>query len=203
MLNLIVKKPGITDAQLRDALGKQHQAVNQACRALEAQGKVTRKKGLGATGNFPAGMQVPAAGSPAIIAAPDEAPVALDGLAEGSEDLVKRHLKTWLEKEGWTVKVAWAKTRGVDIEATRSGKRWLIEVKGIGSLQPMRVNYFIGMLGETLQRMDDPSAAYSIALPDHPQYRGLWNRLPELAKKRTQITMLFVASDGSVQHNMR
>lgn len=121
-------------------------------------------------------------------------------LAEGSEDLVKRHLKAWLEKDGWSVQVAWAKTRGVDIAATRNNARWLIEVKGIGSLQPMRVNYFIGMLGELLQRMDDPNASYSIALPDHPQNRGLWNRLPELAKKRTGVTMLFVNTAGNVEH---
>jgi len=29
----------------------------------------------------------------------------------------------------------------------------------------MRVNYFLGVLGETLQRMDDAQAKYSIALP--------------------------------------
>lgn len=143
---------------------------------------------------------------PAVGEIVDLAEIGLSGptgaLGEGSEDAVKKHLKLWLEQQGWSVKVAWGKTRGVDIEATKSGSRWLIEVKGIGSLQPMRVNYFIGMLGETLQRMDDPKAAYSIALPDHPQYRGLWNRLPELAKKRTQITMLFVAPNGRVEHNL-
>jgi len=39
---------------------------------------------------------------------------------------------------------------------------------------------------------------YSIALPDLPQFRGLWSRLPSLAKSRTQITALFVKASGEV-----
>ena len=86
----------------------------------------------------------------------------------------------------------------MDIEAVRGGKRWLIEVKGIGSRSAMRVNYFIGVLGETLQRMDHAEAKYSIAVPDVPQFRRLWDRLPDLAKQRTTISALFVTPDGSV-----
>jgi hypothetical protein len=62
----------------------------------------------------------------------------------------------------------------------------------------MRVNYFLAVLGETLQRMRNPQAKYSIALPDIPQFRGLWRRLPELAKRRTGITALFVSDIGQV-----
>jgi hypothetical protein len=62
----------------------------------------------------------------------------------------------------------------------------------------MRLNYFLGVLGELLQRMDDDSARYSIALPDLPQFRGLWERLPRLAKSRTTVTALFVRENGSV-----
>jgi len=62
----------------------------------------------------------------------------------------------------------------------------------------MRVNYFIGILGETLQRMDDPASKYSISLPDVPQFRRLWSRLPHLAKKRTGITVLFISAKGEV-----
>lgn len=84
------------------------------------------------------------------------------------------------------------------IHAVRNEVDWIIEVKGLGSLPAMRVNYFISMLGETLQRMAGANARYSIALPDIAQYRGLWHRLPALAKERTQITALFVAADGTV-----
>ena len=71
-------------------------------------------------------------------------------------------------------------------------------MKGGGSRDPMRVNYFLAVLGELLQRMDDPAARYSIALPDMKQFRGLWSRLPMVAKTRTQITALFVAASGDV-----
>jgi hypothetical protein len=56
----------------------------------------------------------------------------------------------------------------------------------------MRVNYFLAALGELLQRMDDTNARYSVAMPDLPQFRGLWERLPKLAKQRLGITALFV-----------
>jgi hypothetical protein len=63
----------------------------------------------------------------------------------------------------------------------------------------MRVNYFLAILCETLQRMADSDAKYSIALPDIAQFRGLWSRLPELAKSRTTITALFVSPEGEVR----
>lgn len=59
------------------------------------------------------------------------------------------------------------------------------------------------MLDETLQRIDDPQARYSIALPDLPQFRGLWERLPSLAKERTIIDALFVDSGGIVSCQRR
>jgi hypothetical protein len=46
------------------------------------------------------------------------------------------------------------------LHARRGRERWIIEAKGAGSLDPMRVIYFLDLLGETLQRMDDPNAAY-------------------------------------------
>jgi hypothetical protein len=65
----------------------------------------------------------------------------------------------------------------------------------------MRVNYFLAILGEILQRMSDPEAKYSIALPDLGQFRNLWARLPELAKSRTGITILFVNADGDIEES--
>jgi hypothetical protein len=64
----------------------------------------------------------------------------------------------------------------------------------------MRVNYFIAMLGELLQRMSETDARYSIALPNMQQYRRLWDRLPALARQRTGITALFVSADGTVEY---
>ena len=116
-----------------------------------------------------------------------------------SEDDVKRSLQSWLEASGWAVSIAWGRDRGIDVEGTRDGKRWIIEAKGCGSLNAMRVNYFLSILGELLQRMNDPDAHYSVALPDMKQFRGLWQRLPELAKSRTQISALFVGPSGHVE----
>lgn len=98
------------------------------------------------------------------------------------------------------MQVAWGHSQGIDIEAYQGTKRWVIEVKGGGSLHPMRVNYFQGALGELLQRMDKPDASYSIAFPDMEQFRRLWERLPALAKNRTEISALFVDKNGNVVH---
>jgi hypothetical protein len=62
----------------------------------------------------------------------------------------------------------------------------------------MRVNYFLGALGELLQRMNDPNAKYSVAFPNLEQFRRLWARLPRLAKERTVISCMFVRADGEV-----
>jgi hypothetical protein len=78
-----------------------------------------------------------------------------------SEDQLKTALKGWLEAQEWEVEVAWAKIRGIDIHARWRTERWIIEAKGGGTLDATRVNYFLGVLGETLQRMDDPKAAYA------------------------------------------
>lgn len=115
-----------------------------------------------------------------------------------SEDSIKEILEEWLISQGWKVRIAWGRDHGIDIDATKEDKRWVIEVKGQGSRDPMRVNYFLGILGETLQRMEDPNAKYSIALLDMQQFRNLWRRLPFLAKSRTGITAIFVDKDGNV-----
>ena len=114
------------------------------------------------------------------------------------EDSIKVILEAWLKGIGWDTKIAWGRERGVDIFATQGTQKWIIEVKGCGSLNAMRVNYFLAILGETLQRMDDTDAKYSIALPTLQQFRNLWNRLPRLAKERTQISAVFVSENGKV-----
>lgn len=116
------------------------------------------------------------------------------------EDEIKAKLEAWLKSEGWEAKIAWGKARGADITATKGAQKWIIEVKGRGSRYEMRVNYFLAILGEILQRMEDADAEYMIALPDLPQFRNLWNRLPELAKERTQISAVFVSEDGRVSY---
>jgi len=120
---------------------------------------------------------------------------ALDPL---SEHEVKRKLQAWLEGVGWIV-VTGGRSQGIIIAALQSGRRWVIEAKGRGSLDPMQVNDFPGVLGELLQQMRDPQAKYSVALPDLPRFRRLWNRLPNPAKRRTGISALFVDDAGRVR----
>ena len=187
--------PGVTDRELTDQiLGRDvgQQAVNQAARALADAGRLVRRhRSDGKLGNYPTAAHSAAQSGDA------EPPAEID-IAWPSEDVVKRQLQAWLEAAGWQVEVRWGRGHGVDVDASRGSERWRIEVKGGGSLDPMRVNYFLAVLGELLQRMDDPTARYSIALPDIKQFRGLWSRLPTLAKKRTHITALFVAASGDV-----
>src|SRR5262249_1712520 len=156
--------PGLTDRELTNAIkgpSEPQQAVNIACRDMLTQGVLDRRpRGDGLIGNYPTGGE-------ASRPQPDATPP-LNSQAEIisrrtlSEDEVKRLLCEWLERGGWTVKVAWGKERGLDVDANRGNERWCIEVKGCGSRPEMRVNYFIGMLGETLQRMHDAGARYSI-----------------------------------------
>jgi hypothetical protein len=169
------------------------QGVNQVARQLASGGQlVRRERPDGRIGNYPGnGAQRTASASASPV---DQQPGAFL-----SEDDAKRKLQAWLEAAGWKVAVVWGRGRGIDIEARRGDSRWIIEVKGQGKLGAMRVNFFLGALGELLQRMDDPQARYSVALPDLPQFRRLWHRLPTLAKERTQISALFVAGSGQIE----
>lgn len=190
VLRLLKGEDGLTDRQITDRLlgtGAPQQNTNQVCRRLAEQGHLIRRRaGDGLIRNW-------------IGEAPVEAARPAPAADGASEDILKLLLQRWLVDTGWGVsRVAWGKEQGVDIEAVRGDQRWLIEVKGAGSRSAMRVNYFLAALGECLQRMSDPAARYSIALPDLPQFRGLWQRLPEVAKRRTGITCLFVDTRGGV-----
>lgn len=201
IVQLVSKRPGLTDREITVRLRGRHaiqQPVNHTCRQLEAAGVLKRsRRHDGLIGNYPTDREAPdRAPPPSTSRKVSHSGTATERL---SEDEVKEILVAWLEKEGWSVKVAWGKARGVDCVAIKDKDRWIIEVKGCGSRQPVRVNYFLAILGETLQRMDDPRAHYSIALPDMAQCRGLWERLPDLAKERTKLTALFVRADGQVR----
>ena len=197
ILALLHRAPGLTDRQITNELSGHsapQQPVNIAARSLAQRGRIVRaKRDDGLIGNY-------LATSSSVSEAPQKRQKPGDPMTRESlsEDTLKRALWRWLSTEGWSSEIAWGRKHGVDILAQRGAATWIIEVKGHGSLSPMRVNYFLGILGETLQRMNDPAAKYSIALPDVPQFRGLWERLPRLAKERTQITMLFVTADGIV-----
>lgn len=179
----------LDDDELARKLGVIRQAVNQTCRSLAARGLLVR----GASAGGKIVNRLPRDGSAATAVAP--APVRPRSAAPGSllqEDEVKRAVLEHLEAEGWTVNVAWGRERGVDIDARRLGERLVLEAKGEVALHPQQVNYFLGALGELLQRMDDPDATYGLALPGNRQYRGLVDRLPTVAVERLGLVVYFV-----------
>lgn len=200
ILSLLGEQGGLTDRELTDRLlGSRvgQQRVNQACRQLVAEGALLRTK---LTGGRIQNVLTDASSSCATLAFEEPSAEPTTGFEALSENALKRTLVRWLEQGGWRVSVKMGQERGIYIDAHKGSERWIIEVKGVGSRDPMRVNYFLGVLGETLQRMSDPAARYSIALPDHKQFIGLWSRLPRLAKERTGITALFVDAQGRVRH---
>lgn len=120
-----------------------------------------------------------------------------------TEDEVKQGVKGYLEAAGFRVTVAWGRQHGIDIRAVSGAEVMLLEAKGSAVNPPQQVNYFLGALGELVQRMSDPAATYGLALPDSQQYRGVAARLPALAWQRLRLTVLFVSKDGAGQYTVR
>ncbi|MFZ2414298.1 MAG: hypothetical protein WAW16_08790 [Candidatus Cryosericum sp.] len=182
-----LKNGPMSDRELADkllGLRAPPQSINQTCRQLSKKGIIMR------TTKPIKNMLATAEHIPQIIKKEEDSPL--------SEEAIKKILNDHLLGEGWQTKVAWGGAHGIDIDARRGLERWIIEVKGSGSRNPMRVNYYVSILGEVLQRMDDPSARYSIALPNMQQSRNLWMRLPALAKRCTAIGAIFVSENGTI-----
>jgi hypothetical protein len=203
ILKLLGERPGLTDRQITNALrGKEapQQPINLTCRNLATRGRLWRRyRQDGLIGNYPVDAATDVADPPRSDLEPRRPPSAGRPAPGLSEDEVKAAISSWLQANGWGVRVAEGRSHGVDIEARRRGERWVIEAKGVGSRPEMRLNYFLGILGTVLQRMSDEDATYSIALPDYGQYERLWQRLPRLAKERTGISLLLVAEDRTVR----
>lgn len=184
----------LDDDELAAQLGVVRQQINQACRALEKRGVVTR--GVGPSGkivNRSVSSSV-APLPPATGPAPLTRPATLGALAE---DEVKAATRDRLEAQGFTVAVAWGRVRGIDIEARRGDERWAIEAKGEAPTDQMGGNYFLNALGELLQRMSDDRAHYAIALPENRRNLGLVERFPDLARRRLGLTVFFVRREGA------
>jgi hypothetical protein len=207
------------DDQLAAALGVRRQAINMVCRALAHKGAIVRSydeqrhilvNRLPATGETAPYAEHPErreavpptiSGIGPVVTLMSNGAIrafAYRGEVDLSEDRVKAAVKYVLELEGWTTRVQFGRLHGIDIEATRGSDRLVLEVKGEGSLSAMRVNYFLGALGELLQRMDSPAAHYGLALPAHRQFIGLIVRLPDWVCQRLGLCFYLVrpTSDG-------
>ncbi len=180
----------LDDDELAAYLGVVRQAVNQACRRLEREGVVERY--VGPNNKIVNRLRVSHVREAGAAPPAPVAPRSDDG-ALLAEDDVKNAVKAYLEAQGYAVRVAWARARGIDIVATRPGSRLVLEAKGEAPLQPQQVNYFLGAIGELVQRMDNPDSTYGLAFPDNKQYRGLVSRLPSLARERLGLRVFFVS----------
>lgn len=190
IIELLKINDGLTDREITDRIkgkGEPQQSINITCRNMEAKGLVKRIKGHdGLIRNYIGDVKI------------ENKEFNSSNLEGISEDEIKEVINNYLISKGWITDVAWGRSQGIDIDAFKGKERWIIEVKGSGSHGAMRVNYFLSILGEMLQRMNDPNAKYSIALPDIQQYRNLWDRLPRLAKVRTGISVLFVNNNKEI-----
>jgi hypothetical protein len=194
IIRLLEHNPGLSDKELAEAIqGRKSsiQYINQNCRRLESQNILIRKKRddglLGNWLNHNHHAQI------LLLQVESETRA-----VEISEKKIKQFLGKYLESNGWRYEIAWGNEPGIDIEARRGSERWIIQVKGSGSFQPAALNNFLSVLGEIVQRMDDPDCKYSVALPDLEHFRRLWGRLPGLSKSRMSVSALFVNLDGRV-----
>jgi len=115
------------------------------------------------------------------------------------EKKIKYILEEFLISQGWNHEADGFNNPDIDLELRRGEEKWRIEIKGSEALTHEIINSFVSVLGQVLQRMDDASFKYSIALPDTKPFHRLWERLPELAKNRTGVTVLFVSETGVVE----
>jgi hypothetical protein len=181
---MLQAEEGLDDDQLAVRLGVVRQQINQVARQLAAEGHIRR-----ATGRT--GKIVNTLSDTRLPALPSEVPAAPSSTLL-TEDEVKLAMHTYLEAQGYSVTVMWGRARGVDIDAIAPNARVLIEAKGDAPTPQMQGNYFLGALGELVQRMADPDAQYGLALPDNRRYRGLAERLPDLVVRRLRLRFYFV-----------
>jgi hypothetical protein len=185
----------LDDDELAARLGVVRQQVNQACRRLENQRVLRRGRGpQGKIVNELLGGDRPPPEPRGELEVASRVPGAHPAV---SEDEVKQAVKEYLEAQGFSVVVAWGRERGIDLDARRGTDRWIVEAKGGAPRGPQQVNYFLGAVGELVQRMSDDAARYALAFPDDRQYRGLVDRLPRLARERLALTVFFVSQEGA------
>jgi hypothetical protein len=198
IIQLLERNPGLSDAELAALIKgsrESPQYINQSCRSLVSKGIVSRKKrGDGLIGNWLAGEN--------SLSTSNNRDSLIWSKNDFFEKRIKQVLEKYLSSHGWEPEIAWGFTHGIDIEARDGQRRWIIEVKGSEPMDLMPVNSFVSVLGKLLQRMDDPNAKYSIAFPDLEHFRRLWERLPDLAKRRTGISALFVDFKGGVTESI-
>ena len=108
------------------------------------------------------------------------------------EDEIKSVLVQFFEQNGWDTEVHNGLEHGVDFQARKDDLCWKIEVKSEYKRDAANNNSFLYVLGQILMRMDSPNTYYGIALPKTEKYESLCAKIPQEAKKRTNIFVLIV-----------
>ncbi|HUH96279.1 MAG TPA: hypothetical protein VLZ89_02910 [Anaerolineales bacterium] len=106
-----------------------------------------------------------------------------------SEDKLKLLLKAWLEAQGW------------QSAATKAATRWIIEVKGIGSRNAMRVNCFLGILGETLQRMNNPQQNTVLRFPTFRNSMAFGSGCPNWQNQERELPHCSLIMKGKFENH--
>ncbi|MDQ2786537.1 MAG: MarR family transcriptional regulator [Chloroflexota bacterium] len=209
---------GADDAHLVIALRiSRHQTVNQICRALLAAGLISRDESpqthkkvnrlvVGAI-EVPQSLMITEPPLPvaSVSTLEDDTSVrafAYHGEKGLSEDNVKAAVAAVLQVDGWETDIRWRHIHGIDIAASRGDERLILEAKGEGSRNPMRVNYFLGALGELLQRMESPNVRYGIAVPAHRQFVGLILRLPIWVRSHLNLCFYLVRQTDAGEYEV-
>lgn len=188
---------GQDDGQIAAALGINRVQINAICHHLASVGKIRRGTPVsgGKIHNW-------------LITEPDDVPpiepivwlsdsyaaqqFAYAGDTHLTEDQVKAAVKQALEAQGWHAEVRWGHAHGIDIEAIRRTKRFVLEAKGEGSNSVARSVNFDGSLGELLRRMNSSGVRYGLALPAHRQFASLVANLPLWIRQRLDLWFFFV-----------
>ena len=211
LAHLALYPEGASDRELYDALGFAHYSqVNQLCNRLARQGAIERTKDVGrgiwvnrlpedhvARDNRRAGASssVPffalRATTVVLHSMEDALAFAYPAALQLDEDWVKAAVRAALVADRWAVTVAWGHSRGIDLLATRDDERLVIEAKGEGSLNPMFNNYFLGALGELIQRMDGSDSNYALAFPAHRKFARLATELSLWVRHRLELWVYF------------
>lgn len=127
---------------------------------------------------------------------------AYDKPVQLTEETVKEAVGAFLRNRGYTVAIGKKRERGPDMRATKEGVKLIVEAKGEGSRNEMFNNFFLQVLGETLQRMSEQAAEYGIALPAHRKFVRLVEELSDNVRYILRLNFYFVRPSGSSEYQV-
>lgn len=125
-----------------------------------------------------------------------------EGAVGLNEETVKDSVGAFLRSQGYTVATGRRRERGADMRATKEGLKLIVEAKGEGSRSEMFNNFFLNVLGETLQRMSEPAAEYGVALPAHRKFVRLVDELSDNVRFTLRLNFYLVKPSGAGEYEV-